>query len=378
VIRVLQVIGSSEVGGGPKHLLSLIKHLDRKAFYTIVACPPSGPLGSDLKKMRIKVIPVEMEKSRFNLRLIPMFWRLIKAERISLIHCHGPRAAFFCSIGAKLNKIPMIYTPHVFTSHENMKRALEMISLLIDKYICLFPDRIISVSERARYWAITQRLTRPDKIVTIRNGIDLSEFRGLDGLDLMKERLRFRIDPHESIVGMIARLVPQKDPWYFIEAAAEIVKTNPKVRFLVIGDGHLREKTMKMVEDLKLGRHVVFAGIQRRIPPLLAIMDVVVLPSLWEGLPLVILEAMAMGKPVVATRVNGSAEVVIDGKTGFLVPPKDPACLAQKIVSLLNDCKKREEMGIKGREVVEKEFQVKDMVKKIIEIYRNVLNGYPS
>ena len=223
-----------------------------------------------------------------------------------------------------------------------------------------------------------------DKVVVIPNGLDLKKWSleaaavqdGWKGsVGAMKIRKEYGIGEHEIVIAMVAQLVPWKRHHDFIAAAGLVVQEKPNVRFFVIGEDmfgdHRRyaEDLRKTVSDTKLDDRVVFTGRRNDIVDTMASIDVLVLPSLNEPFGRVIIEAMAMRKPVIATNDGGPAEIIENGVSGFLVPPKQPSALAESMVSLIDDADKRKRMGSAGREIVEARFDIRNSVAQIEAIY---------
>jgi len=207
-----------------------------------------------------------------------------------------------------------------------------------------------------------------DRFAVIANGVDLNPF-----VSSSNRRAEFGLDPKTPVVGMVARLVPQKDPVTFLRMARLVSEQVPHVCFLLVGDGPLRSTVEQKVQELELRDRVIVTGFRSDIPELLQTMDVVVLTSRWEGLPLTLLEAMGAARPVVATLVAGSSEVVVDGETGFLVAPGDPTQIATAVTQLIQNPAQRQAMGEQGRRRVGRDFSLARMVEETARVYRSVL-----
>jgi glycosyltransferase involved in cell wall biosynthesis len=194
-----------------------------------------------------------------------------------------------------------------------------------------------------------------------------------------KRRIEFHIPPNVPVVGMIGRMVREKGYREFIEAAAQILMEFPDVHFLCIGDelksdhDASRKEFQKLIIDLKLNDRIHFTGMRSDIPELLSLLKIYTLPSYREGMPRSIIEAMAMGIPVVATKIRGCREEVVDGETGYLVPPRDGTALARAIMALLRDPERAENFGREGRNRALSDFSEEDVLKKQMEIYENLI-----
>jgi len=240
----------------------------------------------------------------------------------------------------------------------------------LERIAARFTDVIIAVSEGERQAGLKVRICPPEKIITIENGLDLAQIPSdLDHKSALKE---LGVGEHDLVVGTVGRASRQKGWQDLVLAAGELVKEFPWVKFLLVGGGELSDQIAGLIEKLGLGRWVLLVGHREQVYPLYAGFDIFVLPSLWEGGPYALLEAMAMGKPVVATKVAGNADIVVEGETGYLVPPHQPKALAQALLKLLRDPELRQQMGTRGRARVEQQFQLQNQIRLIQETYRRI------
>ena len=215
------------------------------------------------------------------------------------------------------------------------------------------------------------KLSRPEKFTNIYSGIQFDKFKRSADIGEKKETLG--ISDQETVVGMVGRLSKQKAPQYFIRAVPDVLKENPNVRFLLVGDGELRSKVAKLAEKLGVDRAVTFLGFRDDVPEVLQVLDIFVLTSLWEGLGRSLTEAMYMGCPVVATKVEGVPELVVDGKTGILVEPKDSGAIARGIIELINQPSKAKDMGKAARRRVVNGFSAEKMITQIDGLYQEMI-----
>ncbi|MFX0197534.1 MAG: glycosyltransferase family 4 protein, partial [Candidatus Hodarchaeota archaeon] len=216
---------------------------------------------------------------------------------------------------------------------------------------------------------IEERHVLPQKTMTIQYGVDTGKFYPIRGRTIRDE---LGISKEARVLGTVARFTEQKGHQYLIDAAPKIVSAFPDVYFVFVGDGPLRSELHFKVHQLGLDSQVLFLGFRSDVRDLLNAFDVFVLPSLYEGLPNVVLEAMACGKPVIATEVDGTPEAVVQGETGILVPTQDSEALANAIIELLGDRRKVEEMGRRGRERVEMKFSLDSEINKFVELYERL------
>jgi glycosyltransferase involved in cell wall biosynthesis len=229
-------------------------------------------------------------------------------------------------------------------------------------------DRVIAVSESARAFLIRSKGYPAEKISVVPNGRDLSVFR--PGGARSRVRKELGLGDAVPLVGVVGRLEPQKGHAVLLEAWPSVLRDLPDARLLVVGDGRLRERLDQRARDLRVADSVIFTGFRADVPRLLDAVDVVTLPSLSEGMPLAAIEASAMARPVVATAVDGTPEVIRDGRTGRLVPPGDPAALARALLALLRDPEAARRMGRAGRDYVLDRFTLDRHVEATARVYR--------
>jgi glycosyltransferase involved in cell wall biosynthesis len=365
--KILEVI-SEGTGGGAKHVYDLVRCL-RHEYAFSVACPDNGPYFRQFKDLGLDVcdLPLQVASPGSLLRLLAMIKRL----GVDLVHVHGRKAGFSGRLACCVTKTPVVYSIHGlhFQKHGRLLRALYC---RIEQTLNQRTTKVINVSCSEHRACLDLGLLNPENSLVVCNGIDSKAFDGMK-VDLQQKKAALGLGPDDLVVGNIAKFDVQKGHDYLVAAMPLVVRQHPTVKFLCIGDGELRPDIERRVVHLGLGRQAVFAGFRDDIPELLQAMDIVVLPSRWEGLPLVLLEAMASGKPIVATRVTGNVDVVVDGITGFLVPLGDVQALAGKIVQLLQHEALRVAFGRQGRERVERHFSLGRMVEQTRAVYTEVL-----
>jgi glycosyltransferase involved in cell wall biosynthesis len=242
----------------------------------------------------------------------------------------------------------------------------------MERLCARFTDRLIAVSRPTIEKGLAFRICPRDKFVLIYNGIDLEKFQ--QPIDKRKIYLELGLDPECKLVGMIGRLDRQKNPLDFIRAAAMVTKEYPKVQFLIAGEGSLRPECESLINDLNLTHKFFLLGYRNDINKILPALTLTVLSSLWEGLPVVFQEAMSAGKPIIANDVDGARDVIINGKTGYLVPPRQPREMADKILNLLANNELCYRMGIDAKRH-SKRFSSERMVKEIETLYREMLTS---
>jgi glycosyltransferase involved in cell wall biosynthesis len=365
-IVLAELAGSAAYGGGERYLELLFDRLDRARYRGLLICPEPGPFVRRMEERGVDTQLVHLAPL-FN----PMaFWRLTRLlvrERVTILQTHGARANFYGRIAGRLAGVPVI----ISTVHNSMK-DYEVGSITRGLYRFLLrltlplAHRIICVSEANRSDLIDECPAAKAKTYTVYNGVDLSAFSSR--FDRQKVRREIGVLQGPVLVT-IARLTEQKGHRYLVQALPCLLETWPQLCCLFVGEGELRDALHCMANDLGVERACRFVGVRQDIADILAAADVVVLPSISEGFPFVLLEALAMGCPVVASRVNGVPELIEDHKTGLLVPSRDPQALAKAILEVLGDPTAARKMGAEGRAVVRERYTVDQMVANTTAIF---------
>ncbi|MFQ5649768.1 MAG: glycosyltransferase [bacterium] len=368
-IRVLQLVEGMNWGGAETKLWELIAHMDRDRFETTVCSLGIGDrIKNKFDDLRVPFISLK-RRSRIDPKLILDVARLIRREKIDVVMTTLFYADVVGALASAISPNKAVFSWETISAPEWLVKH----RLLAYRFSMRFCSKVVSVSHATARWLVEQRGLSEDKVMVIPYGVDLHTYKQGKNPQL---RAELGIAPQTAVVGVIARLHEQKGHRYLVEAARAILTKYEDVQFLFAGDGELRDELEKQVAEAKLGEHVKFLGFRNDVKELLRTFDVFVLPSLYEGLPNVILEAMATGLPVVATSVDGTVELVEDGSTGFLVPPKDPRALSDKILRLLADTELRKSFGRQGRQRVVNEYSLELQVNHFQNLYETyVRNG---
>jgi glycosyltransferase involved in cell wall biosynthesis len=361
-INVLQLVEGFSFGGAEGKLLELVERLD-KSKYNVTVCSLGlgGILQEKFEKIGVKVFVIS-RKSKFDCAFIFKLVKLMREEKIDILQTTLFFADFIGPIAAKLAGVRVTLAWETISAPEWLVKR----RLIAYKIAMKFADKIISVSEATKTWSIKKRGISPEKLVTIPYGVDLQKYNLNPASEKRKE---LGVSSGTILFGTVARLHKQKGHVYLIKAVKDVVKEIPNVKFVFIGDGELREELEEQVNKLKIADNFLFLGFRYDVNELLKTLDVFILPSLYEGLPNVILEAMACGRPVIATSVDGSPEAIENNVTGILVPPRDPVFLKQAISQLAKNKKLRESMGKEGRYRVEKYFSLRGQLEKFENMY---------
>ncbi len=358
-----------DVGGAERIFVNLVKGLDREKFEIVVFCLYDiGPLGKGLVDQDIKIYSCLM-RNRIDLRGCYRLFNIFQKERLDILYILGQRLSQIVGIFiGKLSGIKKVVVGYHSQCSNHTLGFLEfsqkIFMTLVDRVICLSIDHKDYI---AQYKKIS-----PRKIEVIPNGV------GINGARIINDRTsrlkEFGLNENGKIVGIVATLRVEKGYTFFLEAAKKVLEGEPEIRFLIVGDGPLKDSLRLKVKSLKLEDKVLFLGMREDIDELLPLFDVAVLSSVTECFPLAILEYMAHSRPIVATAVGSIPELIIDGETGFLVPAQDSNMLADRITILLRDPELSLRFGSAARARVIQDFSMEKMVKRYESLFLEVLS----
>ena len=370
-VVLAELAGSSAYGGGERYLELLFDRLDRTRYRAMLICPEPGPFVGRMKERGVETHLVHLAPL-FNPVALWRLTRLLRRERVTILQTHGARANFYGRIAGRLAGVPVI----ISTVHNSLKDY--EVSLLTRWFYLTalrltvpLVHRIICVSNSNRRDQIDECPAAAARIQTVYNGVDPSAFPSQPNRLKVREKLGIVSGP---VLVMIARLAEAKGHRFLLQALPNLIKAWPNLCCVFVGDGELREHLQRLAVELAVERSCCFLGVREDIADILAAADVVVLPSLSEGFPFVLLEALAMGCPVVASRVNGIPELIENQKTGLLVPPRDPHALMVAIREVLSNPTAASKMGAEGRAVVRERFTVDRMVGNTTAIFDAALH----
>jgi glycosyltransferase involved in cell wall biosynthesis len=265
-----------------------------------------------------------------------------------------------------------VHTPHghVFFGYFGLIKT--RIFIILEKLASRITDRIVALTNREKKDHLNLGIANENKFVVIPSGVDLKKFKEIPYNKKQNFKKELGIPENALIIGSAGRLEPVKGPEFLIEAAALIIPEYPDTFFVFAGDGGLKRDLEKKALEIGIEKNIVFLGWRDGISEIISVYDIFVLPSLNEGMGRVLVEAMALGKPIVASNAGGIPDLVTHGKNGFLVPPKDPRELAHYIQILIEDEEKRAKMGEAGKEMAEN-FSKEKMVERIAELYKKLM-----
>jgi glycosyltransferase involved in cell wall biosynthesis len=364
-MRVMYLIDSVKFGGAEMLLLAMAQAYRPNHEISVVYFT-HGPLYEDFVKEGIKIHRISKRGWKDPL-VLPKLVALMRKEKPDVVHTHLSKSDLFGLMAAAIAGVPVrISSIHNVDPWRKNKFA----SFFMRQWTRVAQHHI-AVSEKVREYVLQNSKYPAEKLTTIDNGIDLDRFNPATVIPF--DRATFNIPADAPVVTKIARLEESKAHHILLETAALVAKEMPNVRFLIVGDGPLRSELEAQRDGLGLQNTVIFAGIQREIPQIMAMSDIITFSSAWEGLPVALLEAMAMGKPTVCTTVGGIPMVVQNGENGVLVPPGNPRALADGLLSVLKDKAFAAKLGENARKTIVANFSAAAMHQRILDIYNRFL-----
>jgi glycosyltransferase involved in cell wall biosynthesis len=366
--KVLHIVEDLKVGGLEKILASVVLSLDPAKYRVQVWClAKGGDVAEALigKGMSVRILQMQSYHNPVNIIRLAL---LMRRERFHLIHTHGYFAGTFGRLAALLAHVPVIIA-HVHSTYYNYGKR----HLLVERFLSFFTDRIICISRAVERFVTVNERIRSEKTCLIYNAVEPPDHL-LNDHQRKERRLSLGFDAEAIVIAVVASLTANKGHGILLTAFKEAFGSHPSIRLLIVGDGPLREQLETTTRQLMMDQAVVFAGIRRDVFSLLQSSDVFVLPSQdREGLGVALIEAMAVGLPVIGTNVGGIPEVIEDGENGFIVSPRSSEQLAEALKKLVNDQALRTNMGRRGRQIYEEKFILQRMIGQIEKLYDYLL-----
>jgi glycosyltransferase involved in cell wall biosynthesis len=377
-IKIAHIIRGKDRGGISSIVFPLIKHLESRGLQVLLIILGKGSLIEDAVKRGINVRSFEKRIKGFDPSVLKRMINILKEENVVLIHTHSIGSNLYGRLAKIFLNIPVVTTVHADTLSTLKgifrKDIIGSILYRIDISMSRYSDMIITVSNALKERLIERGINK-EKISVVNNGIEkCNEEKELDTLSIKE---RFGIT-NEKVVGIVGRLSAVKNHFLFLRSAKILLKKERKVKFLIIGDGPLKRELEILAEELGIRENVIFTGWRDDVQQLYRIMDIFVLSSHMEGMPVTLLEAMFNQVPIVATKIGGIPEVIEDGVTGYLCPPDNPNALSEAIFSILSNPAKGREMGVMGRKLVSEKFTIHSMSEAVAGIYLDILNLNPA
>lgn len=361
--RVCHLITDSVIiGGAETFLINLTAQLADQYDQTVICLTGNGALLDRLRQIGIEAVSVGMA-GKGDLAALWRLVALVRRFRPEVLHTHLFHASLLGSIIGRLLRIPVVLSTEHTAGLHGYRGSMARIRTGLS-------DKVVAVS-----WAVREALVRvgvrPSKIEVIVNGLPLDQFQKQGERERVRSELG--IPPGAVVIGKVAGFRPVKGHEDLVRAFSQVAGEFPCSLLLLVGDGVRRRPVEQLVRELGLSGRVIFAGFRQDVPVLLSAMDVLALASLWEGMPLSVLEAMAAGLAVVATRTGGIPEVVVEGETGLLVPPGDPAALAGALREVLRHPDRTQQMGEAGRRRMDGAYDIRRTAQAYHQVYQALL-----
>ena len=380
LIKVLHIHTLPVVSGSGINTFLSMRGLKKNKYHVELACAPNGRLidlvqssGIPVRTFRYLVQPVHPVK---DLLAVCNLSRFLKKNRYHIIHTHNSKAGFIGRLAGKLSKTPIIvHTVHGFAFHDQETKWKQCLILNLERLAARWCDIMIFISQPLMDWALQDHVvTEKEKIIKIYSGIELEKFQPATDKERFRFRAKWGIRNDDAVIGMISKLWEGKGHILLIQAFETVLNRFPNVKLIVAGEGYLEAKLRNLVSSKGLDNHIVFTGFLENVREILACVDVAVLPSYFEGMGRVLLEAMAMKKPVVGTRVGGIPDLIEDGVNGYLIEPGNETQLKEAILKILTGKELAKQFGANGRRKIQSRYSAAYMVEAIETVYRRLLN----
>ncbi|MBU0646753.1 glycosyltransferase family 4 protein [Patescibacteria group bacterium] len=371
--RILFVIDGMEFGGGERGFAQIINGLPASRYETFLASGPQETLYHAVSNSPVQRHPVDFS-NRCNPSVLIDLIRIIKNNRINIVHGQGARADFYARLASGFSrKTRYVSTVQMPVEGYDVGPMKMMLYRGFDRFSEKFVDRFLVVSSVLEQAMIQRHGIPREKVVKIYNGIETDRYKPHEQ-EVGRRRIRqeYSVNESEILIGSLGRLVWQKGFEYFLQSIPALIQDIPKVRFMLVGEGPLRKELERLAISLGIHDRLVFTGHRSDIRDIISAMDVVVIPSLLEGFPMVTLEAMAMEKPIVTTAIDGIMEQITDDREGLLIAPKSPLALAQAVKRLVDDPGYARSLGINARAKVVRDFSVDKMITETIRVYETL------
>ncbi len=367
--HVAHVIGSLQTGGAERQLVNYLLAADRIDFrHTVICLEERGELAATVEAVGIPVVHVPV-RWRYAAACLRRLVRWLKVEGVDVLHAHMHDSALWGRTAGRLAGVPVLMT----TEHgkELWKGPLRV---AVDHHLSRWTARHIAVSSDGMEIRMRRERIEPRKLILIPNGVPVPAAAG-DDAGRRRVRSEFGIALDAPLLGSVGRIVEAKGYQHLLSAIGLLRVDHPGLRWLAVGDGVLRAELAALAGAADLGDAVIWAGRRTDVSELLAAMDIWVMSSIREGLPVALLEAMAAGRPIVATRVGGIPDAVRDGVDGLLVPPADPAALAAAVAALLGDPARAAGLAAAAHRRAAAEYSIGSVARRIEDVYRHELRS---
>jgi glycosyltransferase involved in cell wall biosynthesis len=389
-LSVMQIVLDLKRAGAQEVVRTLAEYLQKSGCKVIVCAFADGPVRADIEKLGIKV--EILKRPRYSVIFLPLFIvallrirrelaNLVRTYQVDVAQTHILQMLDFLVLslrfGTSLQVVLWTFQNVEFLpKHKHwLLKPKRFVYKWLYRLLARRADGFVAVSAQVHQAIMKQVGPVEDKIFTICNAVDLTPFEPLRNSGKARLCTQLGLAPDACLIIIVGRLTKQKGHQYLIEAAPTIVAAYPNTHFLFVGEGELHDALQAQIQQINLMDHFHFLGVRDDVPHLLTAVDLFVQPSLWEGLSVALLEAMAAGKPIVATAVSGTTQAMVNGQTGLMVPITDSAALAKAIIQLLADPIQAQVMGRMAREHVALNFSAQKQAEEHLALYYRLLSA---
>jgi glycosyltransferase involved in cell wall biosynthesis len=390
MVKILHIITRLDMGGSAQNTLHTCNELSDKYKKVLVHGPSFESGMTEIEKKTVEEGIARARARGVKVILLPSLVRsirpikdfkallalvmLIVKEKPDIVHTHSSKGGILGRLAAKLCGVShIIHTPHGHVFYGHFGRVASRIFLWVERIFSKFTDRLVALTHGEKNDYIEMSVCAPEKLLTIHSGVDVQQFLDVNGNGVEKRRT-IGLEPTEAVIGFVGWLLPIKGPDYLLKAMDYIWPEKPETTLVMVGKGDLDVDLRGEALRKNVNGKVKFLGWRQDIDELMPVFDMLVLPSLNEGMGRVLVEAMAAGKPVVASRVGGIPDLIEDGQNGYLVPPADEKALADAILKLLNDRDRAKLMGQRGKQRC-RQFSLETMIAKLDDLYADLVEN---
>jgi len=378
VVRILHIHTLPVISGSGINTFLTMRGMKGNRYEPVLACAPGGALIDLVQRhgMEVKTFPslVQPLHPLKDFQAILDLTGHLMTKRYQVVHTHNSKAGFIGRLAAKLARVPVIvHTVHGFAFHGQEPPWRRSLFRSLERLASHWCDQMIFISQPLIDWAVSEGIGCTGKMATIYSGIEMERFHPVSVQEKHRLRAKWGLHEGDAVIGMVSKLWEGKGHAFLLRAFKEIKEEKPQAKLVIVGEGYLMESLKTLASRMELSEAVIFTGFLEDVPQIIATFDLAVLPSYFEGMGRVLLEAMAMEKPVVGTRVGGIPDLIEEGLNGYLVSPGNEKELAGAVLKILNDQDLALKMGQAGRKKMTERFSAESMVRSIEEVYIELL-----
>ncbi len=378
MFRILHIHTLPVISGSGINTFLTMRGMKGNRFESVLACAPGGALIELVQRygMEVMTFPslVQPLRPMMDLKAILDLTGHLKRKPYHVVHTHNSKAGFIGRLSAKLARVPVIvHTVHGFAFHQQEPPWRRFLFRNLERLASHWCDKMIFISQPLVDWALEEKIGSAGRMARIYSGIEMDRFHPVSEEEKKNLKRKWGLHEQDAVIGIVSKLWEGKGHALLIRAFKKIRREKPQARLVIVGEGSLMESLRDLVTRLELSDAVIFTGFLEDVPQILATFDVAVLPSYFEGMGRVLLEAMAMEKPVVGTAVGGIPDLIEQGLNGYLVSPGSEKELAAAVLKILDDKSLALEMGQAGRRKMTDRFSAESMVQSIENVYSELL-----